>query len=133
MNKKFKVLILIASVLGFIAVGMGAFGAHILRDKISPESMIAYKTAVNYQIFHALAIFAVAFLYRIYRIKGLFIIGLYFFAGIFLFSGSIYLLSLKTLLGIESLNIIGILTPIGGIGLLIGWASIFFTVIKIKT
>ena len=133
MNKKFKILILIASTLGFIAVIMGAFGAHALKGRISPESMEAYKTAVDYQFVHMLAIFAVAFLYRVYRIKGLFIIGLYFLVGIILFSGSIYILSLKDIIGIESFGPFGLVTPLGGLVLIVAWASIFFTIIKIKT
>ena len=133
MNKKFKTLILIASVLGLIAVIMGAFGAHILKAKLSPESMAAYKTAVDYQFVHMLAIFAVAFLYRVYRIKGLFIIGLYFLVGIILFSGSIYILAMKDLIGIDSFGAFGLITPLGGLVLVVAWASIFFTIIKIKT
>ena len=133
MNQKFKTLILIASVLGFLAVMMGAFGAHALKARISPESLDAYHTAVDYQFVHMLAIFAVAFLYRVYRIKGLYIIGLLFLVGTFLFSGSIYILSLKDIIGIESFGPFGLVTPLGGLFLLIAWASIFFTIIRIKT
>lgn len=133
MNKKFKILILITAVLGILAVGMGAFGSHILRGKLTPEGLNAYKTAVQYHFIHTLALFGTALLYRIYRIKGLFFIGLFFLGGICLFSGSLYMLSIKNLLGIESLDIIGILTPIGGLALMGCWAAIFFTVVRIKT
>lgn len=133
MQKKFKILILITSVLGVLAVGMGAFGSHILRDELTPAGLNAYKTAVNYHFIHTLALFGTALLYRIYRIKGLFFVGLFFLGGICLFSGSLYMLSIKHLLGIESFEFIGILTPIGGLALMGCWAAIFFTVIRIKT
>jgi len=133
MNKKFKILILIASVLGILAVGMGAFGSHILRDKLNPAEVSTYKTAVDYHFIHTLAIFGVALLYRVYRIKGLFFIGLFFLGGISLFSGSLYMLAIKHLLGIASFELIGWLTPIGGLALMGSWAAIFFTVVRIKT
>ncbi len=133
MNKKFKILILITAVLGVLAVGMGAFGSHILREKLTASELNAYRTAVDYHFIHTLALFGVALLYRIYRIKGLFFIGLFFLGGICLFSGSLYMLAAKSLLGIESFGLIGILTPIGGLALMGCWAAIFFTVIRIKT
>lgn len=133
MNQKFKVLILIVAVLGVLGVGMGAFGSHWLSSKIPESSMSAYETAVLYHFIHTLALFGVALLYRIYRIKGLFFIGLFFLGGICLFSGSLYLLALRTVLGIESMGFLGLLTPIGGLALMGSWAAIFFTVIRIKT
>lgn len=133
MQKKFKILILIGSALGALAVIFGAFGSHTLSSQLSPKSMHAYETGVEYHFYHTIAIFITALLYRTYRIKGFFWIGLYFLGGILLFSGSLYLLSTKELLGIESMNFIGILTPIGGLALMGSWAAIFFTVIRIKT
>ncbi len=133
MQQKFKTLILIVSVLGILAVGMGAFGSHYLRDKLNPAEVNAFKTAVNYHFVHTLAIMGVAFLYRIYRIRGLYFIGLFFLGGICLFSGSLYMLSIKHLLGIQSFEIIGMLTPIGGLALMGSWAAVFFTIVRIKT
>ena len=133
MHSKFKILILITSVLGVLAVGMGAFGSHILKEQLSPQALITYKTAVDYHFIHTLALFGVALLYRIYRIRGLFFIGLFFLGGICLFSGSLYMLAIKDLLNIESFGIIGLITPIGGLALMGCWAAIFFTVVRIKT
>lgn len=132
MQKKFKILILITSVLGALGVIMGAFGAHILSAKLEPQSLAAYKTGVLYHLIHTLALFGTALLYRIYRIKGLFYVGLFFLGGICLFSGSLYLLAMKDILGITSTKILGPLTPLGGLALVGSWAAIFFTVIKIK-
>lgn len=133
MHSKFKLLILITSALGAIAVVMGAFGSHFLAERLSEKSLSAYKTGVNYQFYHTLALFGTALLYRIYRIKGLFYVGLYFLAGITLFSGSLYLLSLQSLMGITLPKVIGLLTPLGGLVLIFAWASIFLTVVRIKS
>jgi len=132
MHSKFKLLILIASALGALGVLMGAFGSHYLAERLAPKSLSAYKTGVLYHFIHTLALYCTALLYRIYRIKGLFYVGLYFVAGIFLFSGSLYLLSLQHLMGINLPKIFGLLTPLGGLALMGAWAAIFFTVIKIK-
>jgi uncharacterized membrane protein YgdD (TMEM256/DUF423 family) len=132
MQKKFKILILLASVLGCIAVIMGAFGSHALSSQLSSKSMHSYETAVHYQFYHTIAIFITALLYRSYRIKGFFWIGLFFFGGICLFSGSLYLLSMRDIIGIQSTAILGPMTPLGGIALMGSWAAIFFTVIRIK-
>jgi len=133
MQKRFKTLILIASAMGTLAVIFGAFGSHTLSSQLSEKSMHAYETGVQYHFYHTFAIFITALLYRAYRIKGLFWIGFYFLGGILLFSGSLYILSTRELLGIESTQFIGILTPIGGLALIGSWAAIFFTVIRIKT
>ncbi|MBT8234170.1 MAG: DUF423 domain-containing protein [Saprospiraceae bacterium] len=133
MQKKFKLLILITAAMGALAVIMGAFGSHLLAEKLDPKSLNAYKTGVNYHYIHTMAIFCTALLYRIYRIKGLFYIGLYFLFGILLFSGSLYLLAMKDILGISSTKFLGPLTPLGGLALIGSWAAIFFTVIRIKT
>jgi len=133
MQSKFKILILITSALGAIGVILGAFGSHFLAERLSEKSLSAYKTGVLYHFIHTLALFATALLYRIYRIKGLFYVGLYFLAGIIMFSGSLYLLATKDLMGLPLPRAFGIITPIGGMALLGAWAAIFFTVIKIKT
>ena len=133
MQSKFKLLILMASALGALAVLLGAFGAHFLAEKLEPKSLNAFKTGVDYQFYHTLALFGTALLYRTYRIKGLFYVGLYFAGGILLFSGSLYLLSLQHIMGINLPKIVGLVTPLGGLALMGAWAAMFFTVIKIKT
>lgn len=133
MKAKFKILILITTILGATAVMMGAFGSHYLAERLPAKSLSAYKTAVNYQFYHTLALFCTALLYRIYRIKGLFYVGLFFLGGILLFSGSLYLLSLQSILGVNLPKVVGLLTPLGGLALMGSWAAIFFTVIGIKT
>lgn len=133
MHSKFKILIIITSILGATGVLLGAFGSHFLAERLEPKSLNAFRTGVQYHFIHTLALFGTALLYRIYRIKGLFYVGLFFLGGILLFSGSLYLLSTQSLLGIELPKFFGLLTPLGGLALMGSWAAIFFTAIRIKT
>ncbi len=133
MQSKFKLLIVITAILGATGVVLGAFGSHFLAERLEPKSLSAFKTGVQYHFIHTLALFGTALLYRIYRIKGLFYVGLFFLGGILLFSGSLYLLSTQSILGIALPKLFGILTPLGGLALAGSWAAIFFTVIRIKT
>ena len=133
MQSKFKILIVITSLLGVFGVILGAFGSHFLAERLEPKSLNAFKTGVNYHFIHTLALFGTALLYRIYRIRGLFYVGLFFLGGILLFSGSLYLLATQSILGLELPQFFGLLTPLGGLALVGAWAAIFFTVIRIKT
>lgn len=112
------------SVLMFLAVGIGAFGAHGLKNILSPEMKEAYETAVRYQVYHSLALFVVAWMSSKMPSRAVSISGWCFLIGILLFSGSLYALSLS---GIRRL---GIITPLGGLAFLVGWVSLFIAVYK---
>jgi len=101
---------------GFLAVAFGAFGAHALRSRLSPELLAIYRTAVDYQFYHALALLAVGVLAASRPSPQLNYAGLCFATGVLLFSGSLYGLSLT---GIRAF---GAITPIGGLLFLVGWA-----------
>src|SRR5918998_4588187 len=107
----------IGAVLGFLGVGMGAFGAHGLSDRLKALGTAAnFETAAQYQMYHALGLVAVGLLSLAGRSeKALSVAGWGFLAGTILFSGSLYVLSLT---GIRKL---GMITPIGGIALIVGW------------
>ena len=98
-----------------VAVGAGAFGAHGLRARLSPELLAVFETAARYQMYHALALLAVAWAGT--RFPGALTqwAGWLFLAGTVLFSGSLYLLALT---GIRWL---GAITPLGGVASLAGW------------
>ena len=113
-----RVLILIASFFGLTAVAMGAFAAHGLKAVLSASSLAVLQTAVQYQMFHALAIFAVALLADRYPHKALLAGGLLLGAGVLLFSGSLYFLTLTSIKGL------GLITPLGGVLLLGGWLCV---------
>jgi uncharacterized membrane protein YgdD (TMEM256/DUF423 family) len=112
---------MLASFFGFTGVALGAFAAHGLKNRLTPEYLAVFHTGVLYQLIHALAIFGVALLAM--QIQGRLVTyaGISFTLGIILFSGSLYLM---TLTGATKL---GIITPFGGLFFLIGWAILGWT------
>jgi uncharacterized membrane protein YgdD (TMEM256/DUF423 family) len=113
-----KTFLLMAAISGFLVVALGAFGAHGLKEKISSDLLAVYQTGVLYQMFHTLALLAVALLLtHSPQLGALRWSGWLFAAGILIFSGSLYLLALT---GVRWL---GAITPIGGVAFLGGWLS----------
>lgn len=110
--------LLVAAVAGFLAVGLGAFAAHGLRNVLSAEYLTVFQTGVHYQMVHALALLAVGMLLQKSPARSLRIAAWSFTLGILLFSGSLYALTLS---GVRSL---GMITPFGGVAFLVGWASL---------
>ena len=114
-----RTFLLIGAVLGFLGVTFGAFGAHALRSRLSPDMLTVFETGVRYQMYHAFAVLIVAAaIGRIGDARLLEMAGWFFFAGVLLFSGSLYALALT------GTGILGIVTPIGGLLFLIGWACL---------
>ena len=109
---------LIGALAGVVGVGLGAFGAHGLRGRLTPEMLAVFETGVRYHMYHALALVAPAALMG--RLDGRFInaAGWLFTAGIVLFSGSLYAVALT------GVTIFGAITPIGGVAFLAGWACL---------
>ncbi|RAU46117.1 MULTISPECIES: DUF423 domain-containing protein [unclassified Pseudomonas] len=116
-----RTFLMLAAFFGFTGVGLGAFAAHGLKNRLTPEYLAIFQTGVLYQLIHALAIFGVALLAM--QIQGRLVsyAGIAFILGILLFSGSLYLM---TLTGVSKL---GIITPIGGLCFLIGWFILGWT------
>ena len=115
-NKKTKTLLVIASLMMALGILLGAFGAHILKTFISDELMRVFDTGVKYQFFNTLGLFAVAFLLHFKpHSKLIFISGLLIFFGTLLFSISLYLLV------ILKISWLGMITPIGGVLLVVAW------------
>lgn len=108
--------LMLAAFFGFMGVGLGAFAAHGLKTRLSPEYLAIFHTGVLYQLVHALALLGVAVLAA--QLPGRLVTwaGFSFALGILLFSGSLYVL---TLTGFSKL---GIVTPFGGLAFLVGWA-----------
>jgi uncharacterized membrane protein YgdD (TMEM256/DUF423 family) len=108
----------------FIAVAAGAFGAHALRGKLTPDSLNAFEVGVRYQFYHALALLAVAWAISHWPNSNAALAGWLFVAGTILFSGSLYVMSLT---GIQSL---GIITPVGGLLFIAGWLYLAWTIFR---
>ena len=111
-----KTFLWIGALAAFIGVALGAFGAHGLRGRLSPESLNVFETGVRYQMYHAFGIFIVAI--ALTRFGGSMVrtAGWLFTLGIVVFSGSLYALELT---GVRTF---GAITPIGGLAFLAGWA-----------
>ena len=105
----------------FIAVALGAFGAHSLKTKISADMLNIFEVGVRYQMYHALALFAVAWAATRWPEANLNAAGWAFIIGIVIFSGSLYLLSFTGIRGL------GAITPIGGLAFLAGWAILIWS------
>lgn len=111
----------IAAISGALAVMLGAFGAHSLKALLSPEQLQTFETGVRYQFYHTFALLFTGWLATTRPSKLINMAGASFVAGICCFSGSLYILSVRSLLGIENLSLIGPVTPIGGLFFIIGW------------
>lgn len=113
----------VGAVSALISVAAGAFGAHALKGRLDAEMLSVFETGARYQMYHALALMAVA--WAVTRWPGSWVVagGWLFIAGTILFSGSLYLLSLT------GIRVFGAITPLGGLAFLAGWlclASIFW-------
>lgn len=123
----FKNLI-IASFLALLAVVLGAFGAHALKELLSVEELSSFETGVRYQMYHAIVLLFVNG-YDQFTTSQKNNITYFFVAGILLFSGSIYILHLTSI----SAKSIWFLTPLGGVAFILGWIRMigsFYTLYK---
>jgi uncharacterized membrane protein YgdD (TMEM256/DUF423 family) len=102
--------------LALLSVGFGAFAAHGLRARLSDDALSAFETGARYQMYHALALFAVAYAAQRWGAGLASVAGFLFLCGVVLFSGSLYALSIS---GVRAL---GLITPFGGLAFLAGWA-----------
>lgn len=114
----------IGSLLMFLAVALGAFGAHALKAKLTDYYLDVYNTAVLYHFIHALGLFVVAWLSTQSADPKITGAGIAFIIGIILFSGSLYVLS------VTGIKWLGAITPLGGLSFLTGWALLTFSKIQ---
>ena len=115
----------ITSVLGILAVVLGAFGAHALKNKLSIDGLNSFETAVRYQMYHVLVLLFVHS-YQGFSDKTKKSISVLFFIGIALFSGSIYVIQWTA-------KSIWFVTPLGGLFLIIGWGAMSWSFAKKKS
>lgn len=113
-----RVLFSLGAFSAFLAVAAGAFGAHALRGRLSPEMLSVFETGARYQMYHAVAMLAAGWAFARWPGPRVAAAGWLFAAGTLLFSGSLYALALT---GIRSF---GAVTPAGGLCLLVGWVCL---------
>lgn len=119
-----KLLLLIGIVNGFLAVALGAFGAHGLEGKLTEKQLATWEKAVDYQMFHSVAILFTGLLMLKFQATSLTGAGWAFLIGIILFSGSLYLYSTT------AVKTFAMITPIGGVAFLVGWILLGTAIMK---
>ena len=113
-----KFSLLAAALAGASAVALGAFGAHALRNLLDESSLAVWRTAVDYQCWHALALLALGVFARVHAARSLCVAAIAFALGIVLFCGSLYALALG------APRMAGVITPFGGVALIVGWVAL---------
>lgn len=108
----------IAAVSGFLAVALGAFGAHALESRLEPDLLEVFETGVRYQFYHVIGLFAAAWAVHLGGAGAARAAGWFFVAGTVIFSGSLYALALS------GTRWLGAITPVGGLSFLAGWLSL---------
>jgi uncharacterized membrane protein YgdD (TMEM256/DUF423 family) len=126
-----KRLLLFSGFSGAIAVLLGAMAAHLLKSQISTGlitelNLQTFETAARYQMYHSIALLAVALFAEKLDDRIIPKVGYCFMAGIVLFSGSLYLLSTANLIGLNNVRWLGPITPIGGLFFIVGWLLLAF-------
>ena len=117
-------LFALGAIFGALAVVFGAFGAHALRARLSPEALAVFETGARYQLTHALALFAAAWAATRWPGRPVAIAGAAFALGIVFFCGSLYAVSLTGVRGF------GALAPVGGALLIAGWIALAIAALR---
>jgi uncharacterized membrane protein YgdD (TMEM256/DUF423 family) len=119
MDRAFFILGAVSAALG---VAAGAFGAHGLRGRLTPDMLNVFETGVRYHLLHALGLLSVAWATTRWPGQAMNVAGWLFLLGTALFSGSLYALSVS---GVRSL---GVITPLGGVAFIAGWLALAWAV-----
>lgn len=119
-----RLFFVLGTLSAFAGVGAGAFGAHALKARLTPEMLAVFEVGVRYQMYHALALLACAWAYTRWPGGLVTAAGWAFVAGTVVFSGSLYALSLS------GARILGAITPLGGLALLAGWLLLAAAALK---
>ncbi|MGZ3460102.1 MAG: DUF423 domain-containing protein [Archangium sp.] len=110
-----RLWLILGAASAFLSVAAGAFGAHALRARLAPDLLTIFETGARYHMYHSLGLIAIGLLMQLRPSPLLNGAGWAMLAGILLFSGSLYALALS---GVRAL---GAITPLGGLGFLVGW------------
>lgn len=120
-----------ASLLGALAVALGAFGAHSLKGRVSDAAVNTFEAGVRYQFYHVIVLILLAILYKEFKSKWILFSGNLFLLGILLFSGSLYTITFLVAT-LRHVSWIGIITPLGGLAFIAGWFCLLMAIISNK-
>lgn len=112
---------IVGAIMAFLAVALGAFGAHALKNRLTPDMLDIFEVGVRYHMYHALGLLAVAWATSRWPESNVTAAGWAFIVGIIIFSGSLYILSMT------GMRWFGAVTPLGGLAFLIGWAILVWS------
>mmetsp|Transcript_7805 Transcript_7805/g.11011 ORF Transcript_7805/g.11011 Transcript_7805/m.11011 type:complete len:127 (+) Transcript_7805:26-406(+) len=124
-----KTITVSGSIIIVLAIILGAFGAHALKERLDAEQLASFETGVRYAMYHGLAFLVLGLTAD--RLTNLTWVYRLLLGGVILFSGSIFLLSLQSILGVE-LKFLGPITPIGGVLMIVGWSLFTAAIFKKK-
>lgn len=119
-----KILLILGALNGALAVGLGAFGAHGLKNRVDENLLATWATASDYHFYHALALLLTGMLAKILQTSSVITAGWVLFAGMLVFSGSLYILVLS------GQKWLGAITPLGGTALIVGWLMLAWSLFK---
>jgi uncharacterized membrane protein YgdD (TMEM256/DUF423 family) len=122
-----RIFFILGTIFAGLAVALGAFGAHGLASRLTPDQLETFETGVRYQMYHALALLAVAWALANWpQVEKLLSAGGWLFVtGNVLFSGSLYLLS------VTGIRWLGAITPLGGVAYVVGWLCLLIAVLRV--
>jgi uncharacterized membrane protein YgdD (TMEM256/DUF423 family) len=110
-----RTFVVIGALFALMGVAAGAFGAHVLEERLTSENLAVFETGVRYQMYHAFGLFVVAWAADRWTSRATLIAGWFFISGIVVFSGSLYGLAFG------APRILGAVAPVGGLAFLTGW------------
>lgn len=126
-----KTILVAATIFGFTAVILGALGAHWLKTQLGPDQLNGFDTGVKYQMYHAIVLLVLGLWYKsgnkLFNAAAWCII-----IGVVFFSFSIYLLSTRSITGIEGITFLGPVTPMGGMLMITGWFLLLIMFLRNK-
>jgi uncharacterized membrane protein YgdD (TMEM256/DUF423 family) len=119
------------SVFAALAVILGAFGAHALKARLTPDQLVVFETGVRYHFYHSFALLITGIVFMAFPHKNLKTASSFFMIGIGLFSGSLYAMTILNLSG-KSIGPAGVLTPVGGVFFILGWVFLLSGILKTR-
>lgn len=128
----YKPAITAGAIFAALAVILGAFGAHALKEVLQPDQLQTFETAVKYQFYHSFALLATGIIFSSFPFRQIRLASTFFIIGILLFSGSLYALTLLKMNGQVGLGGVGIITPVGGLFFIAGWLMLLWGVARKK-